>query len=97
MNVEVHLCRVDGCRTAVCRVDGCLGTLPPPLVSQCEAHGPPIGVGREKNGQALCTIHFYIVVPSYDKHALYLCVVVIWLVLLSIRGVQYSVANQYRA
>ena len=24
--------------------------LPPrPLVSQCEAHGPPIGVGREKN------------------------------------------------
>ena len=22
---------------------------PPPLVSQCEAHGPPIGVGREKN------------------------------------------------
>ena len=26
MNVEVHLCRVDGCRTAVCRVDGCLGT-----------------------------------------------------------------------
>ena len=25
-------------------------SLPPrPLVSQCEAHGPPIGVGREKN------------------------------------------------
>ena len=22
---------------------------PPPLFSQCEAHGPPIGVGREKN------------------------------------------------
>ena len=22
---------------------------PPPLVSQCEAHDPPIGVGREKN------------------------------------------------
>ena len=24
-------------------------SLPPPLFSQCEAHGPPIGVGREKN------------------------------------------------
>ena len=23
--------------------------LPPPLFSQCEAHGPPNGVGREKN------------------------------------------------
>ena len=23
--------------------------VPPPLVRQCEAHGPPIGVGREKN------------------------------------------------
>ena len=22
----------------------------PPLFSQCEAHGPPIGVGREKKG-----------------------------------------------
>ena len=31
MNVEVHLCRVDGCRTAVCRVDGCLGTLLDPI------------------------------------------------------------------
>ena len=26
----------------------CPPSLPPPLVSQCEAHGPPIGVGREK-------------------------------------------------
>ena len=24
-------------------------SLPPPLFSQCEAHGPPIGVDREKN------------------------------------------------
>ena len=27
-----------------------LSSLPPPLFSQCEYHGPPIGVGREKNG-----------------------------------------------
>ena len=25
----------------------------PPLFSQCEAHGPPIGVGREKKGEHL--------------------------------------------
>ena len=24
-------------------------SLPPPLFRQCDAHGPPIGVGREKN------------------------------------------------
>ena len=26
---------------------------PPPLFSQCEAHGPPIGVGREKKLNAV--------------------------------------------
>ena len=25
----------------------------PPLFSQCEAHGPPIGVGREKNHESI--------------------------------------------
>ena len=26
----------------------------PPLFSQCEVHGPPIGVGREKNVKMFC-------------------------------------------
>ena len=31
--------------------------LPPPLFSQCEAHGPPIGVGREKNAFYSASTH----------------------------------------
>ena len=34
----------------------------PPLFSQCESHGPPIGVGREKNwepGQSGTVKHEY--------------------------------------
>ena len=33
---------------------------PPPLFSQCEAHGPPIGVGREKNKAIHKIFHFEI-------------------------------------
>ena len=35
--------------------------LPPPLFSQCEAHGPPIGVGREKNcNERKILIHIFL-------------------------------------
>ena len=33
---------------------------PPPLFSQCEAHGPPIGVGREKN-----YVFFYVILKYH--------------------------------
>ena len=36
--------RTDGLYVA----KGPSSSIPPPLFSQCEAHGPPIGVGRKK-------------------------------------------------
>ena len=42
-------------------------SLPPPLFSQCEANGPPIGVGREKNtiGNYVCMISLQICCVLY--------------------------------
>ena len=50
-------------------------SLPHPLFSQCEAHGPPIGVGREKNKQETIVFHLS---GGFQKCIVYGQFMVLW-------------------